>query len=74
MAKSKATFLEFGPKDGLYFEYNPPAGTSPTLVFVNALTGSTGGWQAAVAPRCREPARLADSLIDFAKEFDGHVE
>ena len=73
MAKSKATFLEFGPKDGLYFEYNPPAGTSPTLVLVNALTVSTG-WRAAVAPRCREPACLADSLIDFAKEFDGHVE
>lgn len=54
MAKSKATFLEFGPKDGLYFEYDPPAATSPTLVFVNALTGSTGAWQAAVAPRCRE--------------------
>lgn len=49
-----SNYLEFGPNDGLYYEYSPPAEGLPTLVFVNALTGSTAGWQAEVAPRCRE--------------------
>ncbi|WP_299439304.1 alpha/beta hydrolase [uncultured Rhodospira sp.] len=46
-------YLELGPSDGLSFEYDPPAHDRPTLVFVNALTGHTGVWQAVVAPRCR---------------------
>ncbi|MBB4285480.1 alpha/beta fold hydrolase [Roseospira goensis] len=45
--------LDLGPGAGLYHEYDPPAGNKPTLVFVNALTGNTGAWQAVVAPRCR---------------------
>lgn len=45
--------LELGPQDSLYYEYDSPPPGSPTLVFVNALTGSTAAWQAAVAPRCR---------------------
>lgn len=54
MAIPGKTFLELGPKDGLYFEYDAPPRGKPTLVFVNALTGSTAAWQAAVAPKCRE--------------------
>lgn len=53
MANPNAAFLELGPQDGLFFEYDAPVGFNPTLVFVNALTGNTDAWQAAVAPRCR---------------------
>jgi 3-oxoadipate enol-lactonase len=45
--------LELGPADSLYYEYEAPRADHSTLVFVNALTGSTAAWQAAVAPRCR---------------------
>ncbi len=52
--ETNLTVFSLGPSDGLYFEYDPPATAGrPTLVFVNALTGNTGAWQAAVAPRCR---------------------
>ena len=51
---SQLGYLEFGPNDGLYYEYDAPSPGKPTLVFVNALTGNTAGWQAEVAPRCRE--------------------
>lgn len=54
MAQPGTTYLELGPKDGLHFEYDAPSRKKPTLVFVNALTGSTTAWQAVVAPRCRE--------------------
>lgn len=48
------SYLELGSDNGLYYEYHAPSPQKPTLVFVNALTGSTNAWQEAVAPRCRE--------------------
>ena len=49
MAQPGTTHLELGQKDGLYFEYDAPSQKKPTLVFVNALTGSTATWQAVLA-------------------------
>ncbi|WP_416897654.1 MAG: alpha/beta fold hydrolase [Minwuia sp.] len=45
--------LKIGPDDGLYYEHDPAPDGAPTIVFVNALTGSTGAWQGHVAPACR---------------------
>lgn len=47
--------LPIAPDAGLYYLHAPPrrAG-APTFVFVNALTGSTDTWEAAVAPALRE--------------------
>ncbi len=46
--------LEFGPRDGLYYERHAPARAgAPSFVFVNALTGNTGAWEAKVAPALR---------------------
>jgi pimeloyl-ACP methyl ester carboxylesterase len=50
----KNNYFEIGPEDRIYFEYAAPTNGNATLVFVNALTGSTAAWEAAVAPRCRE--------------------
>jgi 3-oxoadipate enol-lactonase len=69
MADPKAALLELSPQDGLYFEYDAPAGSNPTFVFVNALTGSTGAWQAAVAPRCRQ-AGLGTLCWNFRGQAD----
>ncbi len=69
MANSNAAFLELGPQDGLYFEYDAPAAAKPTLIFVNALTGSTGAWQTAVAPRCRQ-AGLGTLCWNFRGQAD----
>lgn len=69
MSKSQTSYLELGRKDGLYFEYDPPAAQNPTLIFVNALTGSTSAWQAAVAPRCRE-AGLGTLCWNFRGQAD----
>ncbi|MDX1709505.1 MAG: alpha/beta hydrolase [Rhodovibrionaceae bacterium] len=45
--------LQLGPKDDLYYEYDSPSGQGVTFVFVNALTGNTGMWQADIGPRLR---------------------
>lgn len=45
--------LSFGDDGGLYYEYDAPAADGETFVFVNALTGSTGMWQAEIAPALR---------------------
>lgn len=45
--------LEIGSGNGLHYEYDPPRQDRPTIVFVNALTGSTAAWQGHVAPACR---------------------
>jgi len=71
MTESKESFLELDPEDGLHFEYDPPTATHPTLAFVNALTGSTSAWQAAVAPRCRE-AGLGTLCWNFRGQADSH--
>ena len=69
MGKSQTTYLELGPEDGLHFEYDPPAAKNATLIFVNALTGSTSAWQAAVAPRCRK-AGLGTLCWNFRGQTD----
>jgi len=41
--------------NGLYYLHTQPArAAAPTFVFVNALTGSTDHWEAAIAPALRE--------------------
>lgn len=69
MANANADILELGPEDGLYFEFDAPVASNPTLVFVNALTGSAAAWQAAVAPRCRE-AGLGTLCWNFRGQAD----
>jgi pimeloyl-ACP methyl ester carboxylesterase len=61
--------LELGPTDNLYYEYDAPASAKATLVFVNALTGSTAAWQAIVGPRCRE-AGLGTLCWNFRGQSD----
>ena len=46
--------LQLGPEDALHYEHDAPASAGGvTFVFVNAITGDTGLWQAAVAPALR---------------------
>jgi pimeloyl-ACP methyl ester carboxylesterase len=45
--------LKLGEYDGLYYEYDPPTERGLTFVFVNALTGNTGTWQADIGPTLR---------------------
>lgn len=41
--------------NSLYYEHTPPTRQgAPTLIFVNALTGSTQAWEAVVGPRLRD--------------------
>jgi len=47
--------LEIADGESLYYEYDAPGATGQTFVFVNALTGNTGMWQApAIGPKLRE--------------------
>jgi len=47
--------LQIDADNALYYEHHTPTGAgAPTFVFVNALTGNTEAWEAAVAPRLRE--------------------
>ena len=49
------SFLEIGPNDSLYYEYEPPkAGKPITFVFINAITGDTSMWQAEIGPAMRD--------------------
>lgn len=45
--------LEIAPGEALFYEHDPAGASGKTFVFVNALTGDTGMWQAAVAPALR---------------------
>jgi pimeloyl-ACP methyl ester carboxylesterase len=46
--------LEITPEESLFYEYDAPGATGQTFVFVNALTGNTGMWQAdAIGPKLR---------------------
>jgi len=46
--------LRLSDRDSLYYLHHPPARAGAvTFVFVNALTGSTDAWEAAVAPALR---------------------
>lgn len=40
-------------QDALYYEYEAPGDKGRTFVFVNALTGNTGMWQAEIGPALR---------------------
>lgn len=47
--------LRIDDNNSLFFVYSPPHRNSvPTFVFINALTGSTDHWEAAIAPALRE--------------------
>ena len=48
------SYLERGGNAALYYEYSPPTPDGSTFVFVNALTGNTGAWQAEIGPALRE--------------------
>lgn len=49
-----ALHLPLTKTDALFYLHHPPARDgAPTFVFVNALTGSTDAWEAAVAPSLR---------------------
>ena len=49
------SFFEFGPKDSIYYEYEPASGNQPlTFVFINAITGDTGMWQTEIGPILRD--------------------
>jgi len=45
--------LRLGDHDSLYYEFDPPGRSGRTFVFVNALTGNTGTWQADIGPTLR---------------------
>lgn len=45
--------LRLGDEGSLYFEYDTPGARGQTFVFVNALTGNTEMWQAAIGPSLR---------------------
>ncbi len=45
--------LAITDQDALYYEYDPPGDRGQTFVFVNALTGNTGMWQAEIGPALR---------------------
>ncbi|HUF85883.1 MAG TPA: alpha/beta fold hydrolase [Thermohalobaculum sp.] len=48
--------FEIDGGNALFYLHTAPARAgAPTFVFVNALTGSTGHWEAAVAPALRAP-------------------
>lgn len=47
-------FLDLGDDAALYYEHEAPADNGCTFVFVNALTGNTGSWQAEIGPYLRE--------------------
>jgi pimeloyl-ACP methyl ester carboxylesterase len=42
--------LGIGPRDGLYYEHQPPTAAGRTFVFFNALTADTAMWERVVAP------------------------
>ena len=45
--------LKIDAENALHYLYSPPDGDKPTFVFVNALTGNTGHWEAVIAPALR---------------------
>ncbi|MBT3257549.1 MAG: alpha/beta hydrolase [Deltaproteobacteria bacterium] len=47
--------IDFGHKNGLYFQWNPPTQKDvPSFVFFNALTGDHEAWEAHISPECRK--------------------
>ena len=46
--------LDFDARNAIFYLHSPPARAgAPSFVFVNALTGNTGAWEAVVAPALR---------------------
>ncbi len=45
--------LVIGPEDALYYQHHAPDGRARSFVFVNALTGSAGMWEAEIGPALR---------------------
>ena len=46
--------LDLGPGRSVYYEYDAAPDGKPAFVFINALTGNTGAWQAEIGPALRE--------------------
>jgi len=47
--------LQINDTEGLYYELDLPSREgAPTFVFVNAITGDAGMWQAEIGPALRE--------------------
>lgn len=75
--------LKLGETDALHYLHHAPVRAgAPTFVFVNALTGSTDAWEAAVAPTLRDQGfgtlsynfrGQADSPFDSALELTDAV-
>ncbi|MEM7671334.1 MAG: alpha/beta hydrolase, partial [Pseudomonadota bacterium] len=62
--------LDLGGGNTLYYLYEEPARDgAPTFVFVNALTGNTGHWEAVIAPELR-----ARGFGTLAYNFRGQAE
>ncbi|MEL6317998.1 MAG: alpha/beta hydrolase [Pseudomonadota bacterium] len=54
MRAQEQGLFDLGAGEGLRFAHAPPErADAPTFVFVNALTGDLGAWEAVVAPRLR---------------------
>ena len=61
--------MEIAPGESLYYEYDAAGVRGVTFVFVNALTGNTGMWQAGIAPALR-----AAGFGNLCYNFRGQVE
>lgn len=55
MGVSQLPVLNLNDREGLYYELDRPSRAgAPTFVFVNAITGDAGMWQAEIGPALRE--------------------
>lgn len=45
--------LQLGPASSLFYRYEPSVSRRHTFVFLNALTGNTGAWEAEIVPLLR---------------------
>jgi pimeloyl-ACP methyl ester carboxylesterase len=61
--------LTLSEDNALYYEYAPPGDAGRTFVFVNALTGNTGMWEAEIGPALR-----ADGYGTLVYNFRGQAE
>ncbi len=62
-------FLNLGAERAIYYEYDEGTEGKPTFVFINALTGNTGAWQAEIGPAVRHAG-----FGTLAWNFRGQVE
>ena len=59
--------LALGDSDALYYEFHEPGQQGRTFVFVNALTGNTGMWQAEIGPALRAAGYGSSPTISAAR-------